>query len=153
MRKSTEKTYPAKVSFGLVVFIFLIFFGPLVPDIVKGGINGETLRITLFLSIVFVFILHLFFNTRYTIDGEKLKIQCGIFSYKPIDIDQIKTISKTQNIISSPAPSFDRIIIKYGKHSEMIVSPKDKIQFAKDLVAINPLIKNKLINNEPYPVG
>jgi hypothetical protein len=83
----------------------------------------------------------------YIIENSQLKIKFGFFSFKPIDIMDIKEISKTSNIISSPAPSFDRIEIKYADFGSVIISPKDKISFSKDLVQLNPEIKNHLIEN------
>lgn len=91
-----------------------------------------------------MFIAHLFLRTVYTIDHDQLKIKCGIFSYQPIDIHEIREISKTKSIISSPAPSFDRIEIKYGKFDTIIISPNDKLSFANDLSLINPTIKNNI---------
>ena len=73
-----------------------------------------------------------------------LKIKFGFISYKPIEVDKIKEIAKTRNPISSPAPSLDRIIIKYGKYDEVIISPKNKLDFAKYLTKLNPKINNKL---------
>ena len=96
------------------------------------------------LTLLFAFILHMFFKTRYIIDANKLKIKCGFIPYKPIDIATIKEVARTKSIISSPAPSFDRIVIKYGKYDEIIISPKDKQNFVKDLLKINPEIINKV---------
>ncbi|WP_051007971.1 PH domain-containing protein [Psychroflexus torquis] len=61
-----------------------------------------------------------------------------------IGINDIKEITKSNTIISSPAASFDRIEIKYGKFQEMIISPKDKFEFAKYLTKLNPKIKNNI---------
>lgn len=138
------KKYPSKVSYGLLIFIFLVFFGPLIPRLIKGPLQIDMIGVIGFLLLVFIFILHLFFKTEYTIDNTKLKIKCGLFYYTTIEIDEIKEISKTKNIISSPAPSFDRIEIKYGKFDEIIISPKNKFDFAKDLTQINPKIKNNI---------
>jgi len=138
------KKYPSKVSYGLLIFVFLVFYGPLIPDLIRGELNEKSIGIIIFLSIVFIFIAHFFLKTQYSIENNKLKIKCGLFSYKPIDIDEIKEISKTKSILSSPAPSFDRIEIKYGKFNEVIISPKDKFHFAEDLTKINPNIKNKI---------
>ncbi|MFD2561181.1 PH domain-containing protein [Aquimarina rubra] len=138
------KKYPSKVSYGLLTFIFLVFYGPLIPDLINGELNAKSIGFIGVLSVVFAFIAHLFLKTQYTIDHNKLKIKCGLFSFKPIDIDEIKEISKTKSIISSPAPSFDRIEIKYGQFNKVIVSPKDKYHFVEDLTKINPRIKNKI---------
>ena len=139
-----NKKYPSKVSYGLLIFVFLVFYGPLIPDLIRGEFNEKSIGLIIFLSIVFIFIAHLFLKTQYSIENNKLKIKCGLFSYKPIEIDEIKEISKTKSILSSPAPSFDRIEIKYGKFNEVIISPKDKFHFAEDLTKINPNIKNKI---------
>lgn len=138
------KKYPSKVSRGLLFFIFIVFYGPLIPGLINNDLSGKMIGLIGFVSLVFAFILHLFFGTYYTIENNKLKIKCGIFSYKPIEIDKIKEVSKTKNIISSPAPSFDRIEIKYGKFDKIIISPKGKLNFANDLVAVNPNIKNNV---------
>lgn len=138
------KTYSSKVSYGLLTFVFLIFYGPLIPDLIKKELNGKMIGLVVFLTLVFAFIAYLFFQTKYTIDANKLKIKCGLFSYKPIDIYEIKEISKTKSIIASPAPSFDRIEIKYGKFNEIIISPKNKFHFVEDLTKINPRIKNNI---------
>jgi len=142
------KKYPSKVSSGLLIFIFLVFYGPLIPDLTNGDLSGKMIGLIGFISLIFAFVLHLFFGTHYTIENNKLKIKCGIFSYKPIEIDKIKEVSKTKSIISSPAPSFDRIEIKYGKFDKIIISPKDKKNFANDLVIINSNIKNNINNRE-----
>jgi len=89
-------------------------------------------------------ILHMFCNTSYKIEKEKLHIKCGFFKYNPVNIREMKKVSKSSNIISSPAASFDRIEIKYGKFEELIISPKHKTKFVEDLQKINPEIINNL---------
>lgn len=139
------KKYPSKISYLLLTFVFLVFFGPLIPLFLHDEVDNSVLWVVLFLAVVFVFILAMFLNTFYLIDKQELKIKCGFFSYKPIEIMQITEVSKTNNIISSPAPSFDRIEIKYGKFDAIIISPKDKVNFTKDLISINPKIKNDIL--------
>lgn len=56
----------------------------------------------------------------------------------------MKKVSKSSSIISSPAASFDRIEITYGKFDELIISPRHKTKFVKDLKKINPNLINKL---------
>lgn len=138
------KHYPSKVSYGLLIFVFLIFYGPLIPVLISDELNGKMITVIILLTLIFAFILHLFFYTQYTINNKELTIKCGLFSYQPINIDEIKEIRKTNTIVSSPAPSFDRIEIKYGKYNAMILSPKDKFRFADDLIKINPKIKSKI---------
>lgn len=138
------KKYSSKISYGLLVVLFIVFFSPIIINLIIDGVYKALVLLLLFLIIVYVFILHMFFKTEYLIEESQLQVRCGFFTYKPINILNIKEISKSTNIISSPAASFDRIEIKYGKFEELIISPKNKIQFAKDLMFINPNIKNNL---------
>lgn len=137
--------YYSKVSYALLGFIFLVFFGPLVPSFLSVGLTKPIVLTSLFLVVLFLLIVHMFFYTTYTIDKDELKIKCGFIRYKPFKIKDMKKVSKTSSIISSPAASFDRIEITYGKFDEIIISPKDKHQFVEELQKINP----NLINNLP----
>lgn len=138
------KKYRSKVSYVLLIFVFLVFYGPLLPILMQGELNGKVIWTIGLLSLVFAFVLHMFLKTEYIIDNSVLKIKCGLFTSKPIEIKNIKEVSKTNSIISAPAPSFDRIKIKYGKFNEIIISPKNKIDFANDLIKTNSNIKNNI---------
>ena len=128
----------------LLIVVFLVFFGPLVPTLISNGFNGNTTILFLAMVVLYGFILHMFFNTTYKIEKRKLYIKCGFFNYNPVNIGEMKKISKSSNIISSPAASFDRIEIRYGKFDELIISPKHKTKFVEDLQKINPGIINNL---------
>ena len=136
--------YYSKVSYTLLIFVFLVFFGPLVPNFISNGFNANTILAFSAMVVLYGFILHMFFNTTYKIEKEKLYIKCGFFNYNPVNIGEMKKISKSSNIISSPAASFDRIEIRYGKFDELIISPKHKTKFVEDLQKINPEIINNL---------
>jgi len=138
------KKYSSKVSYGLLAIVFVVFFSPLILNLVNDGLNMNMILIGLFLIIIFGLITYMFFKTEYTIEENKINIKCGFFTYKPIAINDIKEITKSNNIISSPAASFDRIEIKYGKFEEMIISPKNKFEFAEHLTKLNPKIKNNI---------
>ena len=136
--------YYSKVSYTLLIFVFLVFFGPLVPNFISNGFNANTILAFSAMVVLYGFILHMFFNTTYKIEKRKLYIKCGFFNYNPVKIGEMKKISKSSNIISSPAASFDRIEITYGKFEELIISPKHKTKFVEDLQKINPGIINNL---------
>lgn len=141
-----RKKYPSKVSYGLLIFMFLVLYGPLIPVLIHEEFNGKVIGLIGFLTLVFAFILHLFFGTHYTIEQEVLKIKCGFFSYEPIAIMDIKELAASRNWMASPAPSLDRIAITYGTFNEVLISPKDLSLFVADLTAINPKIRNKITN-------
>jgi hypothetical protein len=136
--------YYSKISYTLLIVIFIVFFGPLIPNIIHEGFSNNMIMITLGLFVVYGLILHMFFNTTYTIDQKMLHIRCGFFRYKPINIMNMKKISKSSSIVSSPAASFDRIEITYDKFDELIISPKHKLKFIADLQKINPNLINTL---------
>jgi hypothetical protein len=136
--------YYSKVSYTLLIVVFIVFFGPLIPNYIDEGFNSNMFLMTLALIILFGFVLHMFLNTTYKIEKGKLYIKCGFFNYNPVNIGEMKKVSKSSNIISSPAASFDRIEITYGKFDELIISPKYKTKFVEDLQKINPGIINNL---------
>ena len=136
--------YYSKVSYSLLIIVFIVFFGPLIQSYIYDDFNSNMVLMTVGLIILYGFILHMFFNTIYTIDNERLHISSGFFRYNSINIMEIKKISKSHNMISSPAASFDRIEISYGKFEEIIISPKHKLKFSEDLQKINPGIINNL---------
>jgi len=136
--------YYSKVSYTLLIVVFIVFFGPLIPNYINDGFNSTMFLMTLALIILFGLIVHMFFNTTYKIEKEKLHIRCGFFKYRPVNIREMKKVSTSSNVISSPAASFDRIEITYGKFEELIISPKYKTKFVEDLQKINPKIINNL---------
>ena len=138
------KKYASKVSYGLLSVVFIVFFTPVILNLIENGLTMYMLCISLMVVLIFALIVHMFLKTEYTIDENKIHIKCGFFKYKPIAIKDIKEISKSSSVMSSPAASFDRIEIKYGKFEEIIISPRNKVEFARYLVKLNPDIKNNL---------
>jgi hypothetical protein len=90
----------------------------------------------------------MFLTTNYTIDSNKLTIKCGFLYNKTIDIKTIKKITETNNPLSSPAASLDRLEIAYGKNDSILISPKQKSEFINDIKRINPGIEIKLKKNK-----
>lgn len=72
------------------------------------------------------------------ITGDVLYIQCGFLYNQQIKISSIRQIKETNNPISSPALSLDRIEIKFDKYNSVLISPKEKEMFIKHLQQINP---------------
>jgi hypothetical protein len=96
---------------------------------------------------VIIFLLHLVLNTYYKIKEKKLIIVCGILFKLHISIDEIKDVQPTNNPLSSPALSLDRLAIRFGGRQTVMISPKDKEGFINELLLINPniLVKEKLL--------
>ena len=144
MSNINAQTYYLKVYFPLVGLIFLVIFGPLIQVGIKQGVDQSFVFLLLGLVVFYGLILHMLYNTKYVIQGNQLKVFSGFIRFKPIDIQAIKKIKKTSNIISAPAASLDRIEVSYGRFDSLIISPRDKTGFAQALLEINPDITVKI---------
>lgn len=92
------------------------------------------------LTAVILLIAHTFLYTSYTIDGDVLKIRCGLLFRSRISIAGIRQVSETRSPLSSPATSLDRLEIVYNTYNQVLISPKDKEAFISHLKEINPKI-------------
>ena len=99
-----------------------------------------------FILFVTAFIGYMYSTTFYSIDDKKVVIRCGIFFHLSIQIQNIKRISESYNIISSPALSFDRLEILYNKFDTILISPKEKERFIEAIKNINPAVEIKFKN-------
>lgn len=91
--------------------------------------------------------IHLVLTTHYVIDGQLLFIRSGFLHKITLEISTIRKIEETNNPISAPAVSFDRLEIFYNRFDTVLVSPKDKQGFIEDLIKINPSIVIKSRHN------
>lgn len=129
------KVYKSKIDLWLVLFL--------------GGILG-TVTILLFimkswpgvlvLLLTSGFIIHLFRTTYYQIEAGQLRIRSGFIYNKIIPITSIRSIRKSNNLLSSPALSFDRIEIKYDQYGWLLISPREQTEFIAELQKVNPQI-------------
>ncbi len=87
---------------------------------------------------VIAFMVHLFLTTNYTIEGDALTIRSGFLFNKTIAINTIEKIAETNNFLSSPATSLDRLEITYGKYDSVLISPKQKKEFIAAITTQNP---------------
>jgi hypothetical protein len=85
--------------------------------------------------VILIFMFWMFSKIKYVIDGTILKVW-----WIKIDIHSIKRIYKTNNPLSSPALSLDRIAVVYNTYDEVLISPKLKKEFVEELLKINPTI-------------
>ncbi|RQO34849.1 hypothetical protein DBR37_10775 [Herminiimonas sp. KBW02] len=78
--------------------------------------------------------LWLLLSTRYTLQTSHLLVQSGPFKWL-VPLADIKSITPSNNPLSSPALSLDRLRIDYGKGRMLLISPRDKEQFLSDIEA------------------
>jgi Bacterial PH domain len=133
------KVYKSKISSGLLIFSYsIIGIDVLVMIILK---NWIAISILLLLSL---FIIHIFRNTWYKIDGDSLHIRSGFIYRSTIKIPQVIRISSTRSFFSAPALSLDRLEILYNKFDSVVISPEHQEEFVRELKNINPNIESKI---------
>lgn len=110
------------------VFVALAASGHL---LVAGG--GLTATFSL-VSLGAVLPLWVLLGTYYAINDTELRIASGPFRWR-IPLSEIKSITPTRNPLSSPALSLDRLRIEYGNGKWIMVSPRDKEKFLRELGA------------------
>jgi uncharacterized membrane protein YdbT with pleckstrin-like domain len=76
--------------------------------------------------------ISLLLATTYIITNASLLIQSGVFK-REIQIKDISKLELTNDPISSPALSMDRIRIEYGSEKSVLVSPVNKEGFLQNL--------------------
>lgn len=86
------------------------------------------------------FTIYLFASFRYIINESELIIESGFVKNITIKIENIKKIEETNNPLSSPAASLDRLAIYYDKSGFVLISPREKMEFIKNLTDINAKI-------------
>jgi hypothetical protein len=127
--------YKSKIGLGLVAFISLVLgFGSFL--MIRDGIwLGLMINV-----LVGIFCAYIFLQTYYAIDGQMLKIKCGFFINRSLDILSISEITETNNPIGAPAASLDRLKISFDDHKSVYISPKLKKEFIESLKKLNPTI-------------
>lgn len=129
------KTYPSKIDWEILLPLTLILLTSSVFMFFSKAWLGLGVNL-----LVAVFISHLFSTTYYVVQDTQLIVKSGFIFHTRIDILSITKISETNNILSSPALSLDRLEIRYQPRSNVVISPKDKQNFLQHLLQINPKI-------------
>lgn len=136
-----QKVYKSK--FGWAVFLFMtvlfviVFWMSYEPE---KDITRSIVLLLIALAILGLFAV-ISLNTKYTISAKVLHIKCLPFYNNELLIAHIKKVEVSRNLISSPAPSLDRIEIYFDSYDSIVISPKDKFQFMEDLKLVNPAIE------------
>lgn len=87
-----------------------------------------------------LFMIDILFTTDYAIVGDMLIVRCGHLIKWRVPIMKITTVCATHTLLSAPALSVDRLALKYGRFDEIVISPRDKVQFVEKLQQVNDKI-------------
>jgi hypothetical protein len=130
------KKYKSKIGWGLVIFIAVVIGSTFIVLIVNQVWVGLVIDLA-----VIGFIVHMFTTTYYVIEGDVLQVKCGFLINMRIAISSIRKMAETNNPLSSPATSLDRIAIYYNQSDVVMISPKDKMDFIRHITRINSKIE------------
>ena len=139
--------FKSKIDLWFILFLVLLFGLILVRLVYDQSWIGFA-----FILFVIAFIVQMYSTTFYSIENKKLLIKCGFFYNLSIEIESIKQISESYNIISSPAFSFDRFEILYNNFDTVLISPKEKLRFIEAIKKINPQTEIK-IKEKSYKIN
>ena len=127
------KRFRSKVDIGIAIVLIAIValdISIIIDIALRAGSPGATTVLVILCIAVIVFILWLLLQTHYIVEKSDLRIVSGPFRWR-IPIDQITTVRRTKNPLSSPALSLDRLRIEYGGRRRIMVSPADKKGFLR----------------------
>lgn len=122
------------IVMGFVTFqsIYGIIQNPLSP-------SYSTLVLALSINAILIWMIA---STRYKVLGDKLVVRSGPIR-KTIPIADITDVAPSKNLLSSPALSFNRLVINY-KGGFVYISPERREEFIRLLLSKNPQI---VLNN------
>lgn len=146
MNDREVRWYPTKVDWWILL---LLGMGPsvgllIVATAMMGGVWPAAwigAGVIIFFGCLYGFCV---FPMRYGIDREWLEIRFGVFTSR-IPLANIREIFPTNNPLSSPALSLDRLWIQYGPKwfQAVMISPRESSQFLADLAGRLPLYRTE----------
>jgi hypothetical protein len=71
-------------------------------------------------------------STRYSLSDSHLDIRSGPFSWR-VPLEDVRSVTRTRNPLTSPALSLDRLQIDYGPGKSIMISPEDQQRFIREL--------------------
>ena len=129
-----KTVYPTKVSVTLILIISIIMGCILISLAVSSKWIPFFIDLLLYVSVVYLMV-----SIKYEINESQLIIHQAM-GKMVIDINTIKSIEPTHTILSAPASSLDRLRISYNKYDDVVISPRRKEEFIRQLQSINPNI-------------
>ncbi len=121
---------------GILAIAFLItLISVLLTIFTPGALQQGGWVSVIVVVVVWVFVGSLIWPLYYEITPSALMVRSGLLHWE-IPLNSIQQVRPTHNILASPALSLDRLRVDYsqnGKVRFMLISPKDKPGFLRDL--------------------
>ena len=80
--------------------------------------------------------LWVLYGTSYTFSGDRLLVRSGPFRWT-VPLAEVEEVRPSHNVLSSPACSLDRLLVRYGRR-RLLISPDDREGFMRELAARRP---------------
>jgi ABC-type dipeptide/oligopeptide/nickel transport system permease component len=127
-------TYRSRVDRWLLVAVLASAAGCLAAGVAAmlTSPSGTASLAAIFLLLVSAFPVWILGATYYVLAGEELQVRSGPFRWR-IPIREIRAVTPTRNPLSSPALSLDRLRIEYGGSKWIMISPRDREGFLREL--------------------
>lgn len=86
------------------------------------------------------FVLWILYGTYYGFTDQHLYARSGPFRWR-VPLDSIYEVRPSRNPLSAPAPSLDRLAVRYRNRRLLLISPADKAAFLRALVVRAPHLR------------
>lgn len=136
--KSRKGILFSLIIFGVLAFILRITIVGILKEEMAQSERWTLIPITL----VFGFVLWLYFGTNYELNQKEFIYRSGPFNGK-INIDRIREIVKDKTVYVGfkPATARKGLLVKYDKYEEIYISPKTNETFIQKILEMNSGIK------------
>jgi hypothetical protein len=132
---TTSTIYRSKIGLGILiplVFVLGTVTAIMVVNLIWPGV--------VVCGLVILFVTNIYIGTYYQITtDQRLFIRCGVLKSFNIDIQEIESVKRTNELTNAPALSIDRIEIRY-KGGCVLISPRDQKKLVEDLKKVNSKI-------------
>jgi membrane protein YdbS with pleckstrin-like domain len=130
----TDTWFVILTAFAILIPLLAGIYNVVMPNRAPQA-GWSSLLLGLFLA---AFVLCVTYPLYYEITDSALKIRCGLFIREEIPLPAIVAVYPTNNPLSAPALSLDRLRINYtrnGRERFGLISPKNKEGFLQELVS------------------
>lgn len=124
----TMKTYRSRISISLLLIVTVACFVPVAFVSIE-----EMWHIAVAMLLIYLLILSCIRGIKYVIEGNTLKVYSYWGIHQDIDIATITKMEQSRCMLSSPAASFKRLAIYYGKCDVIYISPRNQKDFINEI--------------------
>lgn len=128
-----NRVYRSKIDTWLLVAIIFVVASSLYACIEILRTESNMLSLLLIGGLGVILPVWLLAGTSYVLHSEQLMVYSGPLRWR-VPLKDITNITPTHNPLASPALSLDRLRIEYGHGKWVMISPRDKEQFMRDIM-------------------